>query len=251
MMGRLSYTNRGGSTSPKAATGSKAARPPRGPSAARVRTPPPPIAIPDLAPDGAIVTPGALPSLVLGGATPSHAPPCSPGLTPLPALTPGAHDGIPLEAKAEAVARLWPVMTPFMPYMLRNDILMPRGARRFVQTGPLGSETALGIPSAAPFRAVLAIVDISGFTALTEALSIEGNVGLELLAKCMNSYFAQLIELVVAYGGEVSKFAGDALLTVFAPTEEEQARGGADGGLALTTIRATACMKELVERFGK
>jgi len=36
------------------------------------------------------------------------------------------------------------------------------------------------------------IADVSGFTALTEALGSQGSAGVELLTKCMNRYFTQV-----------------------------------------------------------
>lgn len=40
--------------------------------------------------------------------------------------------------------------------------------------------------------AAIMIADVSGFTALTEALSGQGSVGVELLTRCMNRYFTQV-----------------------------------------------------------
>lgn len=68
--------------------------------------------------------------------------------------------------------------------------------------------------------------------------------------------FGQVIDLVLLHGGDVSKFAGDAMLVVFAPTPGEQADaaeagGEGDGGLAAATRRAARCVQKLVERFGE
>ncbi len=118
------------------------------------------------------------------------------------------------------------------------------------------------------------IADVSGFTALTEALGGQGSAGVELLTKCMNRYFTkvgwpakcigpvsnwpwcmwwavfvlvdgllskrylpyasghsglfmpvlnapQVIDLLLLYGGDVEKFAGDSMIVVFVPTPEE------------------------------
>lgn len=44
-----------------------------------------------------------------------------------------------------------------------------------------------------PLRAAAVVIaDVSGFTALTEALSGQGSVGVELLTRCMNRYFTQV-----------------------------------------------------------
>jgi len=232
--------------------------------------------------------------------------------SPGPMLTPGAPPSVPVELRAAAAERLWPLLAPFAPHMLRDDILMPPSKRRFVQSNinltkdSNDSTTAVSslstlppeaqpnlqqglsldldrnhdafaqhhthshhshIPSAwhldtemkaasSSFQAAIAIADISGFTSLTEALTRTGPGGVELLTRCMNSYFAQVIDLVTLYGGDVSKFAGDAMLIVFAPTKEEIAAAAAnkndadDGGLGAATRRAAVAAKELVDKFG-
>ena len=54
--------------------------------------------------------------------------------------------------------------------------------------------------------------DISGFTALSERLAAKGADGVEELTQILNAYFGRLIEVIVDHGGDVVKFAGDALL---------------------------------------
>lgn len=43
-----------------------------------------------------------------------------------------------------------------------------------------------------PHAAAVLIADVSGFTALTEALGGQGSTGVELLTKCMNRYFTKV-----------------------------------------------------------
>ena len=57
--------------------------------------------------------------------------------------------------------------------------------------------------------------DISGFTALTERLAQQGPAGAETLTHLLNTYFDQLIDLITDSGGDVVKFAGDALIVTF------------------------------------
>ncbi len=64
----------------------------------------------------------------------------------------------------------------------------------------------------------VALADISGFTPLTERLtasSSSSSAGIEELSTILNSYFSQMIRIVESYGGDVIKFAGDALLIAF------------------------------------
>src|SRR5688572_22135592 len=65
------------------------------------------------------------------------------------------------------------------------------------------------------FPAVALFADISGFTRLAERLAQEGPQGAEELSRLLNSYFGQLIDLITEHGGDVVKFAGDALLALW------------------------------------
>ncbi len=67
-------------------------------------------------------------------------------------------------------------------------------------------------PTAETFPAAVLFADISGFTALAERLAQRGPIGVEELTRSLNTVFDLLIDLVDAWGGEVLKFAGDALL---------------------------------------
>ena len=62
---------------------------------------------------------------------------------------------------------------------------------------------------------VVLLADISGFTKLSERLSNMGNDGLECLSDTLNDYFGRMIDVIYAHGGDVIKFAGDALLAVW------------------------------------
>ena len=68
-------------------------------------------------------------------------------------------------------------------------------------------------------RAALLFIDISGFTSLSEtfcALADAGHDGAhEALEILLRSYFSQLNSIIEHNGGEVCKYAGDALLCVF------------------------------------
>lgn len=54
--------------------------------------------------------------------------------------------------------------------------------------------------------------DISGFSSLTEKLSAKGPEGVEELTRYLNDYFNQIIKKIRENGGDIIKFAGDALL---------------------------------------
>ena len=77
-------------------------------------------------------------------------------------------------------------------------------------------------PQKQVFKGVAVFADISGFTPLTERLQREAEAkgfgpggGAEILVAFLNDYFGTLVNLVREYGGDVVKFAGDALLAVW------------------------------------
>ena len=69
--------------------------------------------------------------------------------------------------------------------------------------------------------AALLFADISGFTSLSERLVQRGPHGIEELSRLLNAHFGELIDLVNFYGGDVVKFAGDALLALWQPEPSE------------------------------
>ena len=59
----------------------------------------------------------------------------------------------------------------------------------------------------------------------------------------------QVIDLVLAYEGDVMKFAGDSMIVAFYPKEEELTAG--DLGLRSSTLRAAHCSSDLVQKYGE
>jgi class 3 adenylate cyclase/tetratricopeptide (TPR) repeat protein len=84
------------------------------------------------------------------------------------------------------------------------------------------------------FSCAVMFADISGFTSLTEKLAAAGEEGTEQLTSALNAYFNPLITLVRDHGGDVVKFAGDALIAIW------RERSGADD-LANAAWRAAQC----------
>ncbi|MBM3267163.1 MAG: AAA family ATPase [Candidatus Sericytochromatia bacterium] len=69
------------------------------------------------------------------------------------------------------------------------------------------------------FRAAILLADVSGFTALAERLARKGSLGAEELTAVLNGYFGPLIDVIGRFGGDIAKFAGDALLVLW-PDED-------------------------------
>ncbi len=94
------------------------------------------------------------------------------------------------------------------------------------------------VPLVAPnyehFQAAVLFADISGFTALAEHLAEQGPAGAEELGGILNDYFGQFTALIAEHGGDVVKFAGDALLAVWPTLGEDQ-------DVRAVTLRAAQC----------
>ncbi|GMH39595.1 hypothetical protein BSKO_07493 [Bryopsis sp. KO-2023] len=104
-------------------------------------------------------------------------------------------------------------------------------------------------PSMAPLKGAVMVADITGFTALTERLSKHGTAGIELLTKCMNNYFSQVIDLVQKYEGDVVKFAGDSLIVAFCTSVKDGEPK--DGGFEEAVASSVACGYDLANRLGE
>lgn len=104
------------------------------------------------------------------------------------------------------------------------------------------------------------LADISGFTRLSERLAASGPTGTEELTRLLNAYFGPVIDLITRHGGDVVKFAGDALLAVW-PVQDGGVDGAADGAAAdgasgcpdleSATLEASACALTLHDAAGE
>ena len=67
----------------------------------------------------------------------------------------------------------------------------------------------------------LVFADVSGFTPLSERLARKGRVGSEELTDILNRLFGRLLDVACAYGGDLLKYGGDALLLFFRDNAHE------------------------------
>ena len=77
------------------------------------------------------------------------------------------------------------------------------------------------LPEKQTFDSVVMFADISGFTNLAEKLSKRGNEGTELLAFTLNRYMELLVKAIGRSGGDIFKFAGDAIIIVWPPPSDK------------------------------
>lgn len=104
-------------------------------------------------------------------------------------------------------------------YLLDLSSYVPNIVKYKLVTSP---ET-LGQPSVDIFKAAVLFADISGFTALTERIATEGPEGVEKITLILNNYFTRMVETIHTHGGDVVKFAGDALLAIWREDQQVDA----------------------------
>eukprot|EP01084_Bolivina_argentea_P223162 377621_1 len=91
-------------------------------------------------------------------------------------------------------------------------------------------EFALNYPKDKPFVAPLKkkfntcvmFADVSGFTRMSEKYSEAGAIGTEQMAFNINRYFEQLVKLIRGEGGDIIKFAGDAIFVLWPESHEQK-----------------------------
>ena len=116
--------------------------------------------------------------------------------------------------------------------------LVPQVLARYFESDP----RPLAEPRANPLQAAAIFADISGFTALTENLTRKGASGIEELTGILNRQFGALIDTIDQHGGDIFKFAGDALLALWPAGE---------GGLSEVSRRAAQCALAAQQSFGE
>ncbi len=123
---------------------------------------------------------------------------------------------------------------------------VPRLIQKRIAAHPAPIET----PVAEAMQAAVLFADISGFTRLTESLVERGPAGVETIASVLNEYFGQLIDIVEQYGGDVVKFAGDAVIAVWHIVSDD----GTTDSISRAdqwqwTMRAAECALAIRERL--
>ena len=136
----------------------------------------------------------------------------------------------------ENLVHLWSEYAKFVPRFLRRSIL----GLHFDNNNNNKNSDDGGF-------AVVAIVDVSGFTKRTSDAGQRGTFGVDMVYKFINSFFAKLMDRVEMHGGDVFKSAGDAIIVVFLPTDDE--RGCCDGKEKVC-LRAVHCIDDLVKEYG-
>ncbi len=87
------------------------------------------------------------------------------------------------------------------------------------------ARAAAAPPAGGRFACAVMLADVSGFTALTERLAERGPAGAERLTELLNARFGGIIEAIIAHGGDITHFAGDAIVAVW-PADGTRDPGG-------------------------
>jgi class 3 adenylate cyclase/tetratricopeptide (TPR) repeat protein/ABC-type iron transport system FetAB ATPase subunit len=90
-------------------------------------------------------------------------------------------------------------------------------------------------PLARHFAGAVLLLDIAGFTELTENFALSGGEGAERLSDLLNAHFGPMTETIVRHGGDVLVLAGDSLLAVWPAASRE-------GLAAATRLAARAAL---------
>ncbi|CAB9511982.1 cyclase type 10 [Seminavis robusta] len=90
-------------------------------------------------------------------------------------------------------------------------------------------------------EAAVLFVDLSGYSKITSAIA---HRGAHAMSSVVNAYLDRLLKIIDRYGGDVIKFAGDAVLVVWAGQE------GDDDELEYNLLCASKCALELQRQAG-
>src|SRR5687767_2666301 len=121
---------------------------------------------------------------------------------------------------------------------------------RLIQNRVLSDPAPIDAPISEDIQAAVLFADISGFTRLTEGLVERGPAGVENLARILNEYFGQLIDIVHEYGGDVVKFAGDAVIAVWnIVSDSDEADSVSRADQWQWTMRAAECALAIRQRL--
>ena len=91
-------------------------------------------------------------------------------------------------------------------------------------------------------EAAVLFVDLSGYSKITSAIS---HKGAHAISSAVNAYLDRLLHIIDRYGGDVIKFAGDAVLVVWA------GNAGDDDELEYNLLCASKCALELQKQAGE
>ncbi|RYG70204.1 hypothetical protein EON64_00810 [archaeon] len=82
-------------------------------------------------------------------------------------------------------------------------------------------------------------MDISGFTRLSGQFCALGKEGIDGLQQATNGYMGKLVEVIYQHGGDIIKFAGDAIICVFVEKEVKESLRTSGTGISCGTLSSS------------
>lgn len=131
-----------------------------------------------------------------------------------------------------------------------DDALLPSYVPALVLDRLAARGEALSDAERDQLHGALLFADISGFTALTERLAARGPAGIEQLVRRLNAYFGRLIEVLLDHGGDVLKFAGDALVVLFRDRDGQVSAGSVQRAAAAALTAQVALLDQREDAEG-
>ena len=103
---------------------------------------------------------------------------------------------------------------------------LPKTVLEFLEQNATDDE--VHTPGRSQFEGAVLFADIAGFSKMAETLSFFGNtakskLGTEILAERINLFMGPMVTICDKWGGDVSRFAGDAMIAVFPPVKKPPA----------------------------
>jgi class 3 adenylate cyclase len=86
----------------------------------------------------------------------------------------------------------------------------------------------------------LLFIDISGFTKMSTVLPVND------LSIVINGYFSAILKIIASFGGDVLKFAGDAVFAVFADQEKNATKTDSDSSPAVSQLLMAALCSDVI-----
>lgn len=100
---------------------------------------------------------------------------------------------------------------------------------------------------AGKFQASTMFIDISGFTAMTQSLMVNGKEGAEALTEVINQMFTPAINAIYEHNGFVSTFAGDAFTSIF-PSDKASVHDALSAAIRIRELFQTTGLQQT--KFG-
>ncbi|XP_075550246.1 adenylate cyclase type 10-like [Dermacentor variabilis] len=147
---------------------------------------------------------------------------------------------IPCDHKtaSRCLLNLMPVVSETVSGTLLNGTFLPDICLEVVHERAFSK-----LPFAKVALTVVLFADISGFTALTETYSMTGALGIEALTRTLNHFFGHIIQHIFTAGGDIFKFAGDALFCIWKVDDEST--------LAETIQTVVDCSLNIQKNYGE